>query len=943
MENNGLKFKLCILFMLVLASSTMASRKWYVDRNGDMHIGGEANYGVFHSTGKMEWASWYSSQCVHIKRSSAPTDYGVFIENYYDDATYPPVYLYQHSGCSNASLFKAYALSGITMQLQNANAEALRITTNRETGGDTGTLIRILHDQQSGMGNSYTNAGPAIDISYTSNQTNRNAVVLLDVGVAGATGADQVFDINLTGTGGCYGMHITDTQTTSSDIIYMDIGSNRSGSCEDYSYAGTNSMLDYTNTGSSHTVKIDGKGVFDCDGKICANTWVGDQDGTGRTLTIGTLNVLSLITAPELTISTVNATSGQDHVYVSSYTVVKDSLTIKTTDTSDPTICFETTNSANKLYFQLDESATDDHVDFVGQTPSVNTRFHVIAQSGESAYSGVQQGSYRGEMILGGSGHLTLQNVAEDCDVLLKIDDGGTDKTITWDADVDKLKHSSGLFDFDNDSMTTTGHTSFGSIQLTGIQPSALVIDGHYVAVGDTATMATAYINGADDMYVKGYFENDLMILAQALNIGSYAVNNGYFQNYDNKPMYSGSGQDFQQMFYTGQTPDRMQEALKTRTTVGNDGWKHLIHWDSRVSVLTSSTTDSPGLVVWSKDLANNIVITATSTGMGYGVIKVLDGEGINIATNTYIIGYCSAPVYYGDGSNLTGISGTGQWTASGNDIYFEGGKVGIGTTTPSVELHIASNSSCAMRISRHDTTASGGNLQLARSSGTMGSPVTVPHNNDLGVISFWGFDGTSYDEAAAIIGEVAELSGWTASDHGARILFQTTPTGSTTKAVRMVIGSEGNVGIGTDITPNWLLDVQGAGHFDGNLSVSGTLSTEGLNGDYPHMLDRDYNSDFDSTSPPTSYSVIYATNAGVPDGAKAVILSYYFHNNAVFSVRFRAKGYSNTPMLISCNANDYEMGNIIVGLDSNEQFEWYSDDGSISFCCRFGIIGYFK
>jgi len=65
------------------------------------------------------------------------------------------------------------------------------------------------------------------------------------------------------------------------------------------------------------------------------------------------------------------------------------------------------------------------------------------------------------------SDHLNIKNVTQDMDIILGIDDGGTPKTITWDADVDRLKHSAGTFNFDNDNLTTSGNLTVGSSVLS--------------------------------------------------------------------------------------------------------------------------------------------------------------------------------------------------------------------------------------------------------------------------------------------------------------------------------------------------------------------------------------------------------------------------------------------------------------------------------------------
>jgi len=87
-------------------------------------------------------------------------------------------------------------------------------------------------------------------------------------------------------------------------------------------------------------------------------------------------------------------------------------------------------------------------------------------------------------------------------------------------------------------------------------------------------------------------------------------------------------------------------------------------------------------------------------------------------------------------------------------------GEIGIGTTNPAKELHVAKSGEAQMLIDSHVAGGSGSSIRLRQSRNTtIGSHTVVNDNDEVGDITFQGSDGNSYESVASIRGKVDDGS----------------------------------------------------------------------------------------------------------------------------------------------------------------------------------------
>jgi len=163
---------------------------------------------------------------------------------------------------------------------------------------------------------------------------------------------------------------------------------------------------------------------------------------------------------------------------------------------------------------------------------------------------------------------------------------------------------------------------------------------------------------------------------------------------------------------------------------------------------------------------------------------------------------------------NSTGTVITYNAIYRGYDTSVAAGNYAGGTTEPLIQSHGTTVPTSGVGAYNWSSTAThSAGLYLAKSkSGTVGTRGVVSSGDDLGAIQFSGDDGTNFITGAAILAEVDGTPG--TNDMPGRLMFYTTPDGSSTPAERFRIDASGNVGIGTT-SP------------DGNFEVSGTATTQ--------------------------------------------------------------------------------------------------------------------
>ena len=150
---------------------------------------------------------------------------------------------------------------------------------------------------------------------------------------------------------------------------------------------------------------------------------------------------------------------------------------------------------------------------------------------------------------------------------------------------------------------------------------------------------------------------------------------------------------------------------------------------------------------------------------------------------------------------------------ASDGHIFFANEAGSIDTTARLGEGHrlqlsgLSSND--GISVVRYNTSYGAWGFNLGRSrSGTLGTNTILANDDDIGHITFWGADGSDFNQAAQISAQV-DGSPSDGTDMPGRLVFKTSADGSGSPTERLRITSAGKIGINT-VSPTYGMHLHG-------------------------------------------------------------------------------------------------------------------------------------
>lgn len=223
------------------------------------------------------------------------------------------------------------------------------------------------------------------------------------------------------------------------------------------------------------------------------------------------------------------------------------------------------------------------------------------------------------------------------------------------------------------------------------------------------------------------------------------------------------------------------------------DGYGRVTGTASVTAADITALTDATYVNVTGDTMTGALNVTTTAS------IKLQLGNGIQ---NSNTIRLSGALALFDIGTTANGI----EFTTPNNQPFIwsnnaaermridSSGNVGIGTNNPNFQFDLQGTGGSPMALTRFGAFPSSTSISLQHSRGaTVGSNVILQANDIFGSILFAGANGTGYDTGAMIRAEVDGTPGAT-NDMPGRLMFHTTPDGSSGALERMRIDAAGIV-----------------------------------------------------------------------------------------------------------------------------------------------------
>jgi len=175
-------------------------------------------------------------------------------------------------------------------------------------------------------------------------------------------------------------------------------------------------------------------------------------------------------------------------------------------------------------------------------------------------------------------------------------------------------------------------------------------------------------------------------------------------------------------------------------------------------------------------------------------------------------------------------VSGSGRFTDNG---YFDSsgtGFVGINTVSPLGKMNIVSDGAAQANLYLTRYNSIGSHLLFYSAAGTKTVPTAIQNGDELGKISFNGYNGTTFNNSTGII-KAEAVENFTTLAQGTKLSFFTTSQGTTSPIQTMILSAAGDLAIAQGNAPTQALNAYRGGSTQTVFSAGN--SNTGLNGTY--------------------------------------------------------------------------------------------------------------